>query len=116
MTEGADCPEQTPPAVVTFPDEIDIISEPAAAAKLTAAISTGAPVIIADLTHTTFVDSSGARMLYQAHHQADAIGAQLRLATSQPAVLRVLELLGYDQVLAIYRSARQAITAGAPVR
>jgi anti-anti-sigma factor len=88
-----------------------VVSGPAAAAKLSEAISTGATIIIADLTHTTLVDSSGARLLYLAYGEAAATGAQLRLATSRPAVLRVLELMGFDQVLPIFPTAAQALTA-----
>ena len=75
--------EQPPPAaVVILPDEIDMFSGPAAAAQLSAAISAGPPVITADLTRTTFIDSSGAHLLYQAYRDAAAVGAQLRLATA----------------------------------
>jgi anti-sigma B factor antagonist len=114
MTEADDRTEQTPAAVITLPEELDAFSAPAAAGKLTAAISAVPPVIIADLSRTIFLDSGGARMLYQAHGAAAVRGSELRLVTSHPAVLRVLELMGYDRVLPIYPTMVQAITASAP--
>jgi anti-anti-sigma regulatory factor len=53
-------------------------------------------------------------MLYQAHCETAERGSELRLVTSHPAVLRVLELMGHDQVLPIYPTTAQAITASAP--
>lgn len=59
MAEAEKPSGQRGPTVVSLPEEIDVVSGPAAAAKLSEAISAGATIIIADLTHTTFVDSSG---------------------------------------------------------
>jgi anti-sigma B factor antagonist len=114
MTEGANGTDQTPPTVVILPQEIDLVGGPAAAAELTGAIGGGLPVIVADLTRTTFVDSSGARLLYEAYREATATGTQLRLATSQPAVLRVLELMGFSQLLPIYPTTCEAMAAPPP--
>jgi anti-anti-sigma regulatory factor len=78
--------------VISLPQKIDRVSGPAPAAQLTAAISGGSPVVVADLTQTTPIDTHGCRPLYQAYREAVGAGARLRLATSQQAVLQVLDL------------------------
>ncbi len=101
-------PEQA--TVVALPVEIDMASKGDATTGLTAAITAGPRLVIADLTGTTFIDSSGARILCLAHRDAVARGVQLRFAINHPSVLRVLQLMGYDQVLPIYPTIGEART------
>ena len=70
------------PVVVTLPDEIDITNAGFVAGQLRAALASGAAVVIADLTATTFCDCSGVRSLLLAHHHAAAGDIQFRLACS----------------------------------
>ena len=59
--------------------------------------------VVADATETTFCDCAGVRALIRAHRQATAAGAELRVASAtSPAVRRILELTGADQVLDTY--------------
>jgi anti-anti-sigma factor len=98
------------PVLVVLPDEIDITNARDVRDQLTAAVAQpGVRIVIADMTATTFCDSMGARALVQAHKRAAANGAELRLLRPCPAVLRIAELLGLDQVLAIYDSLADAI-------
>jgi hypothetical protein len=43
--------------------ELDIATEPELAAAVDAQLATGADALVIDLTHTVFMDSSGARQL-----------------------------------------------------
>ena len=84
-----------------MPAEIDISSADEAARELDAAIAPGVRVIVVDMTSTTFCDTSGLRVLAQAHRRAQAQGADLRLVTAAPQVLRVLEVTAMDTVLRV---------------
>lgn len=97
-----------PAMVVTLPEEIDMASASASAAGLTAAVTAGDALVIADLTGTTFIDSHGARVLFFAHRDATAHGTELRFAIPHQAVQRIVRLLGYDQILRIYPTLEQA--------
>ena len=88
-------------AVVTMPDEIDITNAPRVHDELLAAVGSAAGVI-ADLSRTTFCDSSGVSALVRAYRQAVAGGCELRLVASQPAVLRILTIQGVDRLIDIY--------------
>lgn len=91
-----------PVVVVVLPDEIDFVNADSVGERLAAAIVPGVAVVIADLTVTVFCDCAGVRSLLLAGRRASAVNAELRLVVCARAVLRILELLGADQVLPVY--------------
>jgi anti-anti-sigma factor len=101
------------PAVVILPAEIDIANAGRVGEELSSAIARGAGIVIADMTGTRFCDSSGISMLVQAHRQAAANRAELRLVVLATAVLRALKLVRMDFLLPIYPSLDAALKPGA---
>ncbi len=99
-------------AVVTLPAEIDMINAGQAGEDLRAAFASGVRIVIADMSGTRFCDTSGIHALVQAHKQAAASGAELRVVPSAQ-VLRVFAVLGLDRWLAIYPSLQKALLAKA---
>ena len=69
-----------PPQVITLPAEIDLSNSEQVGNELRAAFRPGASVVVADLTVTTFCDTSGARTLLVASKEASAAHIELRLA------------------------------------
>lgn len=97
------------PVIVDLPAEIDLTNVERVYDQLDAAVLSGAPVIIADLTGTTFCDSAGMQRLIMIHRRAAARDVQLRLAvTPGGAVRRMVEMLGLDKRLPVYSSAQEA--------
>ena len=101
---------QARPVVVTLPAEIDITNAEAIGEALSSAIAGGAGIVIADMTGTTFCNSSGISELVQAHRQAAANHAELRLVVHSATVLQALKLVRMDFLLPIYRSLDAALT------
>ena len=101
---------QTRPVVVTLPAEIDITNAERIGEALSTAIASGARIVIADMTGTSFCNSSGISMLVLAHRQAAEHHAELRLAVLSAAVLRALKLVRMDLLLPIYPSLDAALT------
>jgi anti-sigma B factor antagonist len=101
---------QSLPEIVAFPAEIDISNAERIGAELREATGHGATVVIADMTRTTFCDSSGIRVLLAASDRAAEAGATLRIALDSYAVLRVLRTTGADKLLRIYASLQAALT------
>jgi anti-anti-sigma factor len=97
---------------VVLPDEIDVVNAGSVGEQLVAAIVPGAAVVVADLSMTTFCDCAGVYSLLLAHHAASASNAELRLVARSRAVLRILELLGTDQVLSVYPDLTAALAGG----
>jgi anti-sigma B factor antagonist len=113
LDQGSCSQEVVEPAVITLAAEIDLETSEQVTEELTSAIAPGVDTIIADLTATTFCDSSGVRALLLAHQKAAAAGVDLWLAMPPGPVLRIITLLGVDEVLPIFPSLDVALAAKA---
>ena len=103
---------QIMPIVVPLPAEIDVTNSPEIYERLVAALAPGVDVVIADLTSTSFCDSSGVHAIMHAHELAAARGIRLRLAVSPGGTVpRVLQLTGVDSLMPIYTSLQDAMSA-----
>lgn len=98
--------------VVKLPAEIDIDNAADVRDELLTAFGSGAAVVIADMTGTTFTDTMAIRALVLARKHAAAKGAELRLALSSRLVLRVLSAMGFDGYFSIYPTVADAQAAG----
>ena len=104
-------PQSLPAVVVALPAEIDTATAARAGEQLGAAVAPGVRTVIADMTATTFCDSSGISMLVRARQQAAANRTELRLVVTSPAVRRALTLVRMDDLLPVYPSLSQALAA-----
>jgi anti-anti-sigma factor len=105
-------PTHPHPAVVTLPGEIDMTNAHQVRQWLYAALATGTAVVVADMTATRFCDTMGLRALVLAHKRAVVNSAELRVAVTSDAVLRVMGITKLDTVLRIYPSTEKALTDG----
>ena len=104
-----------PPVMITLPHEIDLTNAASIGEQLAAACAPGGAVVIADMTATTFCDSTGVRMLVLACQQASDHGTELRLLVTRPGVWRAMKVMGADLVLPVYQDLNEA-QAGPGVR
>lgn len=102
------------PEIATLPAEIDAGNADQAGRELRAAFRPGVSVVIADMTQTTFADSSALGALLEALDTAAASQAELRLVIPGGAVLRALQITGLDWLFRIYPSMDAALSNGAP--
>jgi anti-anti-sigma factor len=100
--------------IVTLPDEIDMTNAGLVEDRLRAAVRPGIEVVIADMSATTFADSSAVRALLSARSAASAGHSELRLVIVACAVLRILQVMGLDKLLLIYPSVPAALPAAPP--
>jgi anti-sigma B factor antagonist len=98
--------------VVKLPTEMNIANAADVRAELLTAVESGAAVVIADMTGTTFTDTMAIRALVLTHQHAATAGAELRLALSSRLVLRVLSAMGFDDYFSVYPTVAQAQAAG----
>ncbi|MFI5681754.1 STAS domain-containing protein [Streptomyces cellulosae] len=68
------------------------------------------PQTVVDLSGVTFMDSSGINVLITAHQDMSDAQGWLRIAGAQSPVLRVLQLVGLDQVIGCHPTVEQALT------
>jgi anti-sigma B factor antagonist len=102
-------PGQGQLVIVTLPAEIDMANVDDVGKQLAAPFRSGARVVVADMTATTFCDSLGIGLLVRACRQAAAHGGQLRLLLPCPSVLKVMDVLGVHAMLPIYHSLEKAL-------
>lgn len=94
-------------AVITMPAEIDAANADQVRLALLSAARPGVPVLIIDMTGTTFCDSSGVHAVITAYRQAAQTGTQLRLAAT--VVQRIFTVIGADQLMPIYPALEAAL-------
>ncbi len=80
--------------VVTLPPELDVANARQVQASLIAAVESGARLVIAEMSGTTFCDVRGARAIIRASEAAAAAGIMLRVEGAGRLPLKVLALLG----------------------
>lgn len=93
--------------VITMPTEIDANNADDIRQALVSAASHEAAVLIIDMSATTFCDSAGVQAIIAARNQAATTGMQLRLAATE--ALRILTLVGVDQLIPVYPSLAAAL-------
>ena len=98
-------------AVITMPTEIDAANADEIRQALLAAVSPGTAILIIDMSGTTFCDSAGLKAIITAHSRAAETDTQLRLVAT--TVLRILTIVGVDQLIPIYPTLEAAL-AGTP--
>jgi anti-sigma B factor antagonist len=98
-------------AVVTTPDEIDIGNAGLLREALLTAASSGAPVVVVDMSGTEFCDSTGLNVLVRALGQSTQEGGELRLVVGGTGLRRILTVTGVDGIFRLYDTLGQALEA-----
>lgn len=99
-------------AVITMPAEIDAANADQVRQALLSAARPEVPVLIIDMTGTTFCDSSGVHAVITAYRQAAETGTQLRLVAT--TVRRIFTVVGADQLMPIYPALDAALAGSSP--
>jgi anti-anti-sigma factor len=99
--------------VVRVAGEVDMSHEEELTAELKSAVEADATGIVVDLTECEFIDSSAIRALLLSREQKNADGnsESLAVAASSDQILRILSVMGLDQVLPIEPTVDQAAAA-----
>ncbi|MCU1642403.1 MAG: anti-anti-sigma factor [Nocardia sp.] len=92
--------------VLSAVGEVDMVSAPKLSSAVAEALSTGAPVLVIDLSEVGFFGSAGLSVLVEAL-EASA-GRELRVVATAP-VRRPVELTGLDELLDIYGTLEEAL-------
>ena len=94
-------------AVIRMPAEIDAAIADETRQALLAAVIPGTAILVIDMSRTTFCDSAGLKAIIAAHARAAETGTQLRLVAT--AVLRIITIVGIDQLIPIYPTLEAAL-------
>jgi len=87
--------------IVHLEGDIDLEHSPDIRHVLLNAVADSGMVLV-DLSHVTYIDSSGIACLIEALHEAHKTGGELALVSVSAQAMRVLELARLDMVFAIH--------------
>lgn len=73
--------------------------------------TTNSSLIVLDLEHVAFVDSSALGLLVIAHQNFKSKHKRLTIANPQPIVRQVLELANVPKMIPVYGTVREALEA-----
>ena len=96
--------------VAALKGRLDTATAPAAESRLLGLLEGGGKVV-ADLAEVHYVSSAGLRVLLKAAKQAKAGGGSFAVASPQAPVREVLEISGFDKILAIHPTRDAALAA-----
>jgi anti-sigma B factor antagonist len=91
MTFTAEVERRAGAAIVAMTGDLDIAVETQATAELEHAIE-GADVLVADLRRLAFLDSTGVRVLIEAHMRAEEAGVRFGVVRGGGMIARLLEV------------------------
>jgi anti-sigma B factor antagonist len=99
--------------VVRVAGEVDMSHEEQLRAELHSAVEAETKGIVVDLTECEFIDSSGIRALLLSREEMkpDQSGESLAVAASSEQIIRILSVMGLDQVLPIEPTVEEAAAA-----
>jgi anti-sigma B factor antagonist len=80
--------------LVALRGELDIATADQMAAALLGQFDNGFAHVVADLRDVTFIDSTGIRVLWQAHQRSESDGTRLSLIAGDGDVNRALQITG----------------------
>lgn len=88
--------------------ELDVSTSPRLKDAVDGALDGQGDELWLDLSALTFMDSTGARAITHAHDRAASLNSRLVVLCPRPAVRRVFDLMGLDQIM--------DVRGGEPVR
>ena len=103
-------------AIVTMPEEIDLTNSPGLDELLVGVVAQSPETITVDLTATSFCDSAGISVLAHTHQLAAENGGELRIALGDSPVARIIQLIGLDEIVPVYRDVQQSLDTAGPGR
>ena len=98
-------------ALVTATGEIDASNADSVETAVSAELGRASPGCCWTSTDVTFIDSTGLGVLVRSHRSARTHDAVFAVVHPTPHTLKLIRLLGLDQLLHVYDSAEEALTA-----
>lgn len=89
--------------MVTVGGEIDLYTAPQLRDALVGALEDGARRLVIDMSRVEFCDSTGISVLLSAMKRSRDKEGDLELVAPKPAVTKVLEVTGLDEVFTIHQ-------------
>jgi anti-sigma B factor antagonist len=95
--------------------EIDVYTAPSLREKIVSLVEAGTTMLIVDLTHVEFLDSTGLGVLVGALRRLRGVNGSFGVVCDQERLLKIFRITALDSVLTIYDSVESASAAAGQV-
>lgn len=99
------------PGVLALEGEIDLHASPHVKEMLDPLIARKTPVIVADLSGVTYIDSSGLALFIEALQRIQGYGGKLALCGLGASIRAIFEIARLDQIFRIFPDKAAALAA-----
>lgn len=103
--------QQNSSSIVTVTGTVDALTAPELAKILVNEITEGHINLIVDLIGVEFMSSAGLRTLLGAVKEARSNGGDLRIASTNPGIDKVLKMSGFHNIAKVYSSPAEAVSS-----
>ena len=100
--------------IVAVTETVDALTAPDLAKILVNEIAEGHVHLVVDLIGVDFMSSAGLRTLLGAVKEARSNGGDLRIASTNPGIDKVLKMSGFHNIAKVFSSAAEASSSFAP--
>ena len=97
--------------IVSVDGSIDALTAPDLARSLIDEIAEGRANLVVDLTAVDFMSSAGLRTLLGAVKESRSQGGDLRIASTNPGVDKVLKMSGFHNIARVFTSHADAVAS-----
>jgi anti-sigma B factor antagonist len=101
-------------AVVSVSGSVDALTAADLAGVIVAQIADGHVNLVVDLTGLEFMSSAGLRTLLGAVKETRSNGGDLRIASTNPGIDKVLKMSGFHNIAKVFTSSTDALSSFAP--
>lgn len=96
-------------SVVSVAGEVDVATAPALQTRLDEAIDRASPLVVADLSKVTFIDSTALGVLIGARERCAGAGMTMRLVVAEPRILKIFDITGLTELFDIRSTRAEAV-------
>lgn len=97
--------------VVAVSGEVDIFTAPDLKRTIARAIEGGARLLVVDLTHTRFLDSTALGVLIGAVKRLRPLDGRLAIVNTEPSTAKTFQITGLDRIFTIVPTRDEAVKA-----
>jgi anti-sigma B factor antagonist len=88
---------------------VDMAAAPTLTDQIRAILRQRPAVLVIDLTGVTFLATAGMSVLMEAHRKCEELAISFRVVAQGPVTVKSMQLLGIDDLLAIYPTVSTAL-------
>jgi anti-sigma B factor antagonist len=97
--------------VVEVSEAIDALTAPELTGALSRELAAGHCNLVVDLTRVEFMSSAGLRTLLGGLKQSRTCGGDLRIASLNPGIDKVLKMSGFNSIARVFPSSAEALAS-----